>query len=367
MFIRPALGLTILLACAPLAALADSAASECDRLAGYAEAPRLAGNPGPIQVYDPDLAISACRVALEEIPGDPHLQLQLGRAYLARDRSDPEAGRLFEGLRESLPAIARLRLGSLSYYGDGGLPEDRAAAQALYEEACAMSGQPGAATACSNLALMLADGDNEAEHARGVALLETACAEGEMGACVNLGVEFEYGEAVPQDLDRAMALYRQACDGGEPLGCNNLANGMVEGTAPGGMAEANALFRQACVNGEARGCSDLGVSYGDGAGLDADPGIAAALYQMACEGGNATGCANLGEAYRDGDGVPQDLARAMDYMGRACDEGEGWGCLMQVDLLHDRAGMNPATPLLASILSRACRLGENEACQRLNP
>ncbi|WP_158515969.1 tetratricopeptide repeat protein [Pararhodobacter sp. CCB-MM2] len=357
------LTLALVLALAPLPALADSAPSDCDRLAGYPSAPRVPGAGGVAYVLDPAAAIEACNSELAATPADPYLRLQLANALLAADIDDPRAATLFEGLRDSLPAMARLRLGALTEGGAGGIYADADAARVLYEEGCAMNDQPGAMAACSNLALLMITQGAADEIPRALSLYEAACAAEDMGACINLGVEYEYGDNVAQDTARAQALYRQACDGGDPLGCANLGNGIVSGWADGTAEEATGLFRQACAMGEVQACSDLGVSYAQGEGVAVDASVAAMFYGMACEGGSALGCANLAEAYRDGKGVPQDPARAMTLMAEACDGEEGWGCLMQAEALQTQGGFPADAPLVLALLDRGCALGEAAACR----
>jgi TPR repeat protein len=76
-----------------------------------------------------------------------------------------------------------------------------------------------------------------------------------MKGCHNLGVLYEQGSGVVQDVVKAAALYQEACDGGE-----------------------------------LQGCSDLGDFYAQGAGVDQDAARAAALYRKACAGGLKQAC-----------------------------------------------------------------------------
>src|SRR5580692_10435929 len=50
----------------------------------------------------------------------------------------------------------------------------------------------------------------------------TACEGKNWGSCVHLGLMYEGGRGVDRDEARAAALYRQACDAGEPRGCGDL-------------------------------------------------------------------------------------------------------------------------------------------------
>jgi len=50
-----------------------------------------------------------------------------------------------------------------------------------------------------------------------------ACEDGDLSACTVFGLMSELGQGVPQDLPRARALYRRACEGNEQLACDLLA------------------------------------------------------------------------------------------------------------------------------------------------
>ena len=43
-----------------------------------------------------------------------------------------------------------------------------------------------------------------------------------MLGCNNLGVMYEKGNGVEKNEQKAVQLYKKACDGGEMLGCRNL-------------------------------------------------------------------------------------------------------------------------------------------------
>ncbi|MDD7600772.1 MAG: tetratricopeptide repeat protein, partial [Campylobacter sp.] len=45
---------------------------------------------------------------------------------------------------------------------------------------------------------------------------------GEMHGCGNLGTMYAKGEGVEEDLDKAVQLFKKACDGGNMHGCFNL-------------------------------------------------------------------------------------------------------------------------------------------------
>ena len=63
------------------------------------------------------------------------------------------------------------------------------------------------------------------------------------------------------------------------------------------------LYKKACDGGKMSGCYNLGVMYTNGNGVEKDLGKAAQLYKKACNGGEMLGCRNLGIMYDNGNGV----------------------------------------------------------------
>ena len=87
-------------------------------------------------------------------------------------------------------------------------------------------------------------------------------------------------------------------------------------------------YREACEGGDMLGCNELGVLYGTGEGVTKDLEHAAILYQRACDGGEMWGCVNLGTMYGTGEGVTRDRPRAIELYQQACDGGQNWGCTL---------------------------------------
>ena len=135
-------------------------------------------------------------------------------------------------------------------------------------------------------------------------VLSQACDAGDMPSCDNLGLRYEAGLDVTQDLARAVSLFRRACDADLMEGCNH-----------------------------------LGSMYRNGAGVTQDLGAAASFYERACDAGMAEGCANLGMSYELGDGVTQDVATAVSLYQRACDGGVIWTCNRSGVALEPSAGV----------------------------
>ena len=106
------------------------------------------------------------------------------------------------------------------------MPEDEARAARFYERAC----QGRHAESCLDLGSMTRFGvgvaADEARGAafdsRGIGLYDEACKGGDATACYELAGKYDFGLGVPKDAARAAALYKQACEVGESMGCSAL-------------------------------------------------------------------------------------------------------------------------------------------------
>ena len=85
-----------------------------------------------------------------------------------------------------------------------------------------------------------------------------ACDGGERKGCNSLGLMYENGEGVAQDLNRAADLFKRACDAGGSQGCVNLGSMYLRGQGvPKDLDRAADLFKKACDAGLDRGCENL--------------------------------------------------------------------------------------------------------------
>jgi hypothetical protein len=72
---------------------------------------------------------------------------------------------------------------------------------------------------------------------------------------------YEGSPGIAQDLAKAFALFKQACDGNEMLGCDFLGSMYLGGlSVPVNVKKARELFSKACQAGDSLGCMDLNRS-----------------------------------------------------------------------------------------------------------
>lgn len=157
---------------------------------------------------------------------------------------------------------------------------DPTRAAALYRHAC----NAGQLTACHKLIYARASGcfapeasacptNVTPEQARPV--VERACKARDQGACTTLA-----GYVLAAERDRALTLWKDACDAGEPLACHNLAD-----TDPRAAA-AIALHERACAADFASSCVKAGLARAV-ADHRAD---GRTLVERACALGEPRGC-----------------------------------------------------------------------------
>ncbi|MGC2619677.1 MAG: hypothetical protein WA414_11595 [Acidobacteriaceae bacterium] len=132
-------------------------------------------------------------------------------------------------------------------------------------------------------------------------LLERACGEGDMESCNQLAIFYEGGEGTERNPGRALAPFKQACDGRSANACANLASRFLNG-----------------INGGAK-----------------DPGQSAVWAQKACDYGAVRYapyvqlriyCASLVNLYRSGYVAEQDIPKARAVLDRACKDGLSQAC-----------------------------------------
>jgi len=94
---------------------------------------------------------------------------------------------------------------------------------------------------------------------------DAACSFGDLAACNILGLMYETGSGVDQDLQRASAIYGKACDAGETSGCTSL--GLLKAHGLGMLEDRQAaadLYRTACEADDDFGCDLLAALQWEG-------------------------------------------------------------------------------------------------------
>ncbi|MCF6336338.1 MAG: sel1 repeat family protein [Gammaproteobacteria bacterium] len=137
-----------------------------------------------------------------------------------------------------------------------------------------------------------------------------------------LGMMYELGKGVPQDLARSVSYYRQGAKQGDPYAQYNLAVSFDSGTGvPQNYREAVRWFRRAAEQGISAAQYDLGVMMERGRGVDKNFQKAANWYQKAAKQGHVQAQNNLAWLYEKGQGVERDLVTAYAWFDVAAAQG----------------------------------------------
>lgn len=123
-----------------------------------------------------------------------------------------------------------------------------------------------------------------------------------------LGLAYQSGEGVAQNIDTAMYWYARAADQGNYLAQYSL--GALYFEAKGDKARGLTLFRQAAEQGHVDALYALGVLSLDGDGLPKDETAAAYWLSLASEKGHPDAQYELGLLYETGRGVQRNLTEA---------------------------------------------------------
>lgn len=306
--------------------------TDCDRLAGFSQLPRIEGATGPYVVHDPAAAVTACEAARAAQPDDPFFAVLLARARLAANPEDRTVVELLAGVVEQIPPLAASELGRLYEMGLAGLPIGDRQARDFYRLACDTWPDRLAAPGCTRRAVMMIEGrGGPTDETGGFALLDNLCRGGWGGACTQQAFQTDLRgtgdfDTLGQEIAR---LFEAGCDAGDLLACSQFGFRLELGEGVDlDVSRAQDLYRRACTGGEPQGCSYLGEIYRSGLGVPPDPDQAAHFFTLGCEGNDPYACVTLGDILSEGRGVERDVPRAIVALERACGLGDPEACDM---------------------------------------
>jgi TPR repeat protein len=253
--------------------------------------------------------------------------------------------------------------------GDG-VPHDLVQAHAMWTLGC----DAGDAVACTyqgrgSIRATGTDRDTQAAYD----LLSAACETDEVDrACAWLGYFYDNGVVVSRDDDRAVKLYRSACEAGDGAGCVALGDAYRMGDGVGqdnGVAET--LYKKSCDVGYAEGCWEYGSVYERGQGANdapEDSGRGIELLAPLCDAGDLLACNSLAVRLADPDRGELDTERAMELLERGCDVGLTDSCVQLATLLYrddEDAGIEADKARSLELAEAACETGMPAGCANL--
>jgi TPR repeat protein len=152
---------------------------------------------------------------------------------------------------------------------------------------------------------------------------EKKCSSGDAESCALIGGAYLTGKGgKTKDEKKGVELLTKACDKKSPMGCEFLGRAYEEGRGVTPDHEkAVSLFKQACELGGGGGCRSFALSF-----KTEDPARIPYL-QKACDKDDKLGCMGLGAAYLHGNqGIAKDQAKAKKYLQKSCDLGATSAC-----------------------------------------
>jgi TPR repeat protein len=152
--------------------------------------------------------------------------------------------------------------------------------------------------------------------------LEKAANLGNADAQNNLGVCYQNGYGVGQDVAEAVKWYRLSAEQGNAFAQYNLAQCYFYGNGVGqNYPEAVRLYRLLADQGNADAQNRLGVCYENGNGVAQNYAEAERWYRSAAGQGNADRQYKLGDRYYFGTNVRQDYAEAVRWYRLSANQG----------------------------------------------
>ena len=96
---------------------------------------------------------------------------------------------------------------------------------------------------------------------RAAALFEEACGKGALTGCSALAPMLEVGDRIGRNLPRAKELYARTCDGGIAADCYALGRTLQRDSTTSDRKPAFEAFSKGCAAGFAPACHEVGVAW----------------------------------------------------------------------------------------------------------
>lgn len=183
----------------------------------------------------------------------------------------------------------------------------------------------------------------------GISLLKVAVEKNSMLAMYNLGLAYERGDGIEQDLDEARKLYEKAADLGDHESLYKVANFVFQEDKQKGFD----MYVKAANLGSKEAMAVVGYCYGKGDGAEKNPGIAFNWFKKAAFKGHALAANQTALMYENGIGTIQDYDSAFKMYKLASELGSLDGTFNLARCLSFGIGCQKDTTK-AAILVQAC-------------
>lgn len=192
-----------------------------------------------------------------------------------------------------------------------------------------------------------------------------ALEHGLVSPMTTIGLYYEHGLGVTQDLDKARVWYEKASKSGDPGGKYRLALFYDNYLGPEWNDEILVLLEQSAGMGNSMAPLLLGDKYYDGDDVQQSFQKALEWYLKAGESGNPSGFILAGMMYEEGEGVEQDYAKAFDLYQRSADMGDTTGLAYLASMYAQGYGTAKDVEKAKALLKQAIGMGSALAVEYL--
>jgi TPR repeat protein len=159
-------------------------------------------------------------------------------------------------------------------------------------------------------------------HEIGYRWFRKAAAQGNADGQYALGMCYEYGLGVSEDLEESAKWYLKAAEGGDVRAQIHIGHCYFRGEGvPEDKTEGVKWYRKAAEQGDTGGQKSLGVCYSYGRGVPEDKTEGVKWYRQAAEQGDTNAMGMIGSCYFNGEGVLQDYVEAVKWYRQAAEKG----------------------------------------------
>lgn len=297
---------------------AADAKDKCREYAAFVDDP-LSSVIGLAQSQvDTDLAFRECTLAVESDPADAEFQFLLGRVLFITEDYDTA----FEYLTRSADAgyhTAHYHLGMTYRYGLGRDSDLVKAAQHL--QISSDAGHVRSSVILAEIEIALSNSGNPKFQTFEDIL--AAADHGDLAARHLAGEAYFYGDGVPVDDVKAVALFKLGADGGVLQSQYFYGIYLVDGDiVDKNEALAFQLFEDAGNRGDLRAAFEVALMLQDGRGTQKDEERAVTILTRLAEQANVDAMYFLALAHSQGQGTPEDQALASKWFEAAAEAGD---------------------------------------------
>jgi len=202
---------------------------------------------------------------------------------------------------------------------------------------------------------------------------EKGCARGDGFACVQAGWAYSLGEKVEELPQRALAFYERGWDLGSLYAASSLAEMLQERGGEGDLERALSLLHEGCDGRDGKSCHVLGEWALKGTGVPKSPDQAATWFIKACANFARDGCEGYVELYAKGAAKNQRVAavfatrRALAFAShvRYDNDYEIAAITKLLKQLSPEDTIDSCMPTDAAACESSCNAGDADSCSRL--